>query len=309
MSRPSQPPPVAPAALISRQQFLAGLRAALADGAGYATGKLGVSEIQWLSYSVAAARAGQDSRLLRLLEPNFLFHGLKQLALFPADPRFYLQFSEVFTAHLRNLDCLGVVPDLLRYTQPLLDFYELRMPLVSYPHQEPDRSSPADEERCYLPDLADRRLLLVSSFAELLRERATREIFEGVWAKTGKRWFNSRSVEALEFPYGYTAATHRRYASSLELLDEIATEMSRRDFDVALIAAAGLGVPLASIAKQLGKVGLHLGGHLQVLFGVLGKRWRERPEWHERYFNDFWIDMPARYRPPETDIADGGAYW
>jgi hypothetical protein len=295
--------------LQSRPWFLGNLRAAVEEQRGYAAAKLGVDTIQRLSYSVAAVRSEPDSKLLRVLEPHLVFHSLKQEGLFPPDPQFYLHFNEFYARHLRNVDCLGVFPTLLRQTQSILAHYQLDMPLVDFDVHEPDRSSPSIEDNCYLPAFRGRKLLFVCSFAGLLQERATREIFEGVWAKTGKRWFYPASVEALEFPFGYTATTHERYASSLDLFEEIAGEMGRRDFDVALIAAAGLGIPLASYAKQLGKIAIHLGGHMQVLFGVLGKRWRGRRDWQERYFNEWWIEMPDRYRPPETDIADGGAYW
>jgi hypothetical protein len=292
-----------------RRQFLSGLRAALNAGVGYATGKLGISEIHRMNYSIVAAESRRAPGLLKALEPHLIYHCLNQHALFPPDARFYLRFNEFYAERLRELDCLGVFPELLERTRRVVEFYQLTMPLVGYLDQEPDRAVPADEENCYFPAFRGKRVLLVSSFAELLRARSTREVFEGVWAKTGKRWFEPAAVDALEFPYGYSATTHARYSSSLELFDEIAAEMSRRDFDVALIGAAGLGIPLAAHARRLGKVGLSLGGHLQVLFGVLGKRWRVQPEWQERYVNDWWIDMPARYRPPEQGIADDGAYW
>ena len=76
-----------------------------------------------------------------------------------------------------------------------------------------------------------------------------------------------------------------------------------------MIAAAGLSIPLAAHIKELGKVGISLGGHLQALFGVLGKRWRLSPEWQQRYINDAWIDMPPEYCPAETNVGDAGAYW
>jgi hypothetical protein len=295
--------------MISRRQFLDGLQSAVKNRTGYATAKLGISEIQRLNYSVIAARTGPDSRLLRTLKPYLVYYSLKQAAIFPPDPLFYLKFNEFYAEHLRNLDCLGIFPELLERSRTVIDHYQLEMPLVSYLDQEPDRSSPSQEENCYLPYFQGKKLLLVCSFAALLKERANQQTFEGVWAKTRKRWFDPLSVDALEFPFGYTAETHRHYDSSLQIFEEIAAEMSRRDFDVALIAAAGLGIPIASYAKRLGKMGIHLGGHLQVLFGILGQRWRSREDWRERYFNDWWVDMPARYRPPEKDIADNGAYW
>jgi hypothetical protein len=294
--------------MISREGFLNGLSAALAGGRGYATGKIGICEIQRLNYSILAAKLGKNHKLLKALASHLIFHSLKQQALFPPDPDFYLRYNEFYVAEMRELDCLGVFPELMDRTLPVIEFFRLGMPLVAYLDQEPDRSLPSREDNCYLPYFEGKKLLLVCSFAELLRERATEDVFERVWAGTGKRWFHPKSVDALEFPYGYSATTHERHENSLKLYEEITSEMARRDFDAALIGAAGLGIPLAAFAKKLGKAGISLGGHLQVLFGVLGKRWRAREDFRA-YINDAWIDMPARYRPPETDIADGGAYW
>jgi hypothetical protein len=258
---------------------------------------------------VAVACAGRSAPIVRALERHLVFHALKQSALFPPDPDFYLRYNERDVEALRELDFLGVFPELLPRTEPILRHFGLQSPLIDQLDLEPDRSAPAADARCYLPFFEGSKVLLVCSFADLLRQRADETTFEAVWAKTGKRWFRPAAVEALEFPYGYTASTHQLYSSSLELLARIEDEMQRREFDLALIAAAGLGAPLAAHAKRLGKIGIHLGGHLQVLFGVLGQRWRAWPDWCQRYVTSAWIDMPARYRPSERDVADGGAYW
>jgi hypothetical protein len=129
-----------------------------------------------------------------------------------------------------------------------------------------------------------------------------------VWSRTGKPWFFPASLETIEFPYGFSAEAHARYRTTFDLLDEIMDTVAARRFDVALIGAAGLAIPFAARIKALGTV-ISLGGHLQVLFGVLGKRWRDDPEWQDRYINEHWIDMPARYRPAEDDVCDRGAYW
>lgn len=297
------------APLLSRREFLDQMRTALEAKRGYATGKLGVSEVQRLNFSIAAARLGNNSPVVQVLEHNLIYHSLVQSGLFPADRQFYLKFNALCGEHLRTFDCVGIFPELGKQTQPLVEFYRLGMPLVNYLDQEPDRSTPCNEANCYLPFLRDRRILFVSSYAELLRERATRETFEKVWARTGKPWFYPASVDALEFPFGYTAATHARYGSSLEVLDEITGALREREFDVALIAAGGLAIPIAAHVKQLGKVGISLGGHLEPLFGIMGKRWRENADYRSRYINEYWIDMPKRYQIPEKNVGDGGAYW
>lgn len=294
--------------LLSRSEFVRSVRVAVESCEGYATGKLGPSEVEWLRCSLVGAQPGGE-RLLRALAPILRFQGLQQMGFFPATPKFCMDFTPLYAERIRELDCVGVFPELVPQMQKFCEFYGISGPFVNYLDQEPDRSSPAQEQNCYLPAFRGRRLLLICSFAKLLQKRANQETFAAVWAKTGKPWFYPSHVEALEFPYSYSEATRARYGDARNLLEEIQEEVARREFDVALIAAAGLGVPIASHIKRLGKVGISLGGHLQALFGVLGKRWRLSPAWQERYINRDWIDMPAEYCPPETDIGDAGAYW
>jgi hypothetical protein len=147
----------------------------------------------------------------------------------------------------------------------------------------------------------------VCPFAELLRARATPEIFEAVWRNTGKPWFAPASVEALEQPYGFSRATQEQYPTVLDLLAEIDARIDARTFDVALIAAGMLGSMIATGLKSRGKVAISLGGHLQVLFGVAGRRWLERPSWRRDYINDAWIGMPERYRPAAGESHEN--YW
>ena len=294
------------ARLARREEFIRQIRAALRDGRAYALGKIGACERQWLYYEIFLKKRPRPGQVRRF-EQTLKWNMLKQTGIFPPDTQFCLKFNRFYVPHFRNLDCVGlcVAPQ----EKELIQYYELGGQFVSYVDQEPDRSCPADEANCYLPDFRDKKILIVCPFAGLLKERATREIFEGVWSKTGKRWFYPRSVDALEFPYGFDPETHRQFHTAIDLFQHITAEIKQRDFDVALIAAAGLAVPIASYVKGLGKVGLSLGGHLQVLFGVLGKRWRNWKDWQRDYFNDWWIDMPAAYRPRQTDVCDQGAYW
>ena len=227
--------------------------------------------------------------------------------IFPVEPAFVRRFSDAYAEAARELDSVGVIAECWPQDDELLRFHELRGEPIDYFDQEPDRSRPADERRCWLPLLRGRRVLLVSPFAQLLRERATRKTFEAVWRKTGKPWFEPASVAAVELPYGFARTTQERYATALDLYADVRAHVRAHTFDVAVIGAGPLGLLLAADVKRRGGVAISLGGHLQVLFGVSGRRWRERPEWRRDYLNDAWIELPARYRPEpgETD----GDYW
>jgi len=298
--------PIVQGRLGGRADFLKQVRAAMVEPGGYAVGKIGHSEKMWLYYPLILNRATAAPARVAF-ETAMGHYALRHAGLFPSDPDFLRRYAEFYGPTLQALDCVGLFRQHAEMQSEIVTAYQLTSLLVPYKDQEPDRSSPDDPSNCYLPGLRDRRLLLVSPFARLLQARANQETFEAVWRKTGKRWFEPARVEAIEFPYGFSPETQRRYGTSLHLLEDIQNRIAACDFDVALIGAGGLGVPLASFVKGLGKVGISLGGHIQVLFGVLGARWRHKADWNELYFNPAWIDMPVHYRPLPGESAED--YW
>ena len=292
--------------LATRERFLAGLRGALEEGRGYAAGKVGFSEQAVLRYPLVLEREC-DPRRLRAFELSLLHKALRYGGIFPADRGFMSRFVAAYAGALAKLDSVGVIASCWPADDELFRYHCLPGKPIDYLDQEPDRSQPADESRCWLPFLRGRRVLLVSPFAELLRSRATCETFEAVWRKTGKPWFEPAAVDALALPYGFARATQARYETALDLLDEVNARVAARTFDVVLIGAGILGSMIAPAVKDQGRVGLSVGGHLQVLFGVRGQRWDERPEWRRNYINDAWIEMPERYRPDPGETDEN--YW
>lgn len=300
--------------LIDRAEFVADVKRAVNKNRGYAAGRLGMSQKHWMHYPILARRKTANPKVLKLFENRLRFHGLTQEGVFPGDTGFYLRYNDFYMEHVRNLDCIGLYLNSwdIALEKPIIDFYELRNKFIYYVEQQPDRSPNGVESPCYLPCFRGRKILIICPFAGLLRDRAERETFEGVWSKLGKKWFYPESVTALEFPYGFARDTQEKYDTILDLYQEITAELERRDFDVALIGAGGLAIPIASHIKSMGRVGLDLGGHLQIVFGVIGQKWRNLAEWRENYFNEWWIDMPAAYKPKEDacfEYGQPGAFW
>jgi hypothetical protein len=292
--------------LAAREQLLAGLREALAEQRGWAAGKLGGTERAVLGYPLVLERE-HDPRRLHAFELVLAHRALRHGGIFPIEPAFMDRFSREFAQAVAKLDSVGVIRSCWPDDEELFRFHRMTGEPIDYVDQEPDRSLPANERRCWLPFLRGRRVLLVCPFAELLRARATRETFEAVWSKTGKPWFEPASVEAVELPYGFSRSTRERYATALDLFDDVRGRVEARTFDVVLIATGTLGCLFAAAAKEQGRVGIVLGGHLQVLFGVSGERWLERPEWRRDYINDAWVELPEGYRPDPGETDEN--YW
>lgn len=104
-----------------------------------------------------------------------------------------------------------------------------------------------------------------------------------------------------------------------EALEYMKTEIDKVDYDICLIGAGAYGFPLAAHVKRQGKQGVHLGGALQLLFGIKGKRWEmanydslwdlEKGTYKNLLNNPYWIRADETEKPPVANNVEGGCYW
>lgn len=99
-----------------------------------------------------------------------------------------------------------------------------------------------------------------------------------------------------------------------EALEWMKNEMDKEPYDIALIGCGAYGFPLAAHAKRTGHKAVHLGGALQLLFGIKGKRWdniKYNPEYNYKdgLFNDFWIYPDSKTKPNNSQQVEGECYW
>jgi type I restriction enzyme S subunit len=73
-------------------------------------------------------------------------------------------------------------------------------------------------------------------------------------------------------------------------------EEERYHIDIAIIGCGALGMIIASRLKMLGIQCIVMGGALQILFGVRGKRWETHPV-ISKFFNDAWVVPPNSCKP------------
>jgi len=295
--------------LIQKNEMIADLQIAIQNKKGFAMGKLGFSEQFCLSY-LPLIRSHANERKIRAYETGFRYICEKQFGVFPTDADFLKIFANWFVKGTRQLDILGLFG--AQREKYLIKEHLVKAKLIDYRLTEPDQSIPENPANCYLPLFKNKKILLIASFADLLKSRATKETFEAVWENIGKKWFEPQKVSSLEFPYAYIteAKTYAQFKTVLDLYEYICEKINTQDFDIALVAAGSLGIPIAAYIKSLGKVGISLGGHLQVIFGISGKRWENDPHYQQNFLNENWIKMPLIYHPENKDsLTDSGAYW
>lgn len=96
--------------------------------------------------------------------------------------------------------------------------------------------------------------------------------------------------------------------SWLNELQETKNKILSIDFDIAIIGAGAYGLPLGAFVKDMGKTAIQIGGITQILFGIIGKRWEDRPHMQELIGNG-WVRPSKGEVPDNASKVEGGCYW
>ena len=167
-----------------------------------------------------------------------------------------------------------------------------------------DRVGSWNQDIPWTRELAGYRVVVVHPYAELIESQYKKraEIYEN---SDTLPEFKLRVVKAVQTIAG---TSDSRFNSWFEALDWMYQEIMKEDFDIALVGCGAYGLPLAARVKKAGKIGVHMGGDLQMLFGIRGKRWDDR-ERASRWYNDAWVRPGDEYRVSGFDTIEDGCYW
>lgn len=103
-------------------------------------------------------------------------------------------------------------------------------------------------------------------------------------------------------------ATDKRFPTWFDALDYMTEEVSKIDFDIALVGCGAYGFPLAARIKQIGKSAIQMAGAVQYLFGIKNARSDNNPYIRSLY-NDSWVYPDESDRPAGSEKIEGGCYW
>lgn len=156
--------------------------------------------------------------------------------------------------------------------------------------------------------LHGKKILVIHPFAETIRSQYTRreKLFENNNILPDFELYTLKAVQSL-------GGGCNQFENWFDALNWMKQEMDKVDYDICLIGCGAYGFPLAAYAKRMGKKAVHLGGSLQLLFGIKGKRW-EDPNYNEKYnysalMNNFWVKSDFRDVPENAIKVEGGCYW
>lgn len=149
--------------------------------------------------------------------------------------------------------------------------------------------------------LKGKRILVIHPFAKSI-ERQYNENRERLFANPNilPEFKSLQTITAIQTIAGNTAG----FNSWFDALAYMESEIQKKDFDIALIGCGAYGFPLAAFVKSIDKKAVHIGGSLQLLFGIKGKRWD-----NSGLYNEYWVSPSTDEKPNGLNKVEGGCYW
>jgi hypothetical protein len=217
---------------------------------------------------------------------------------FPTNKEALDRYCELFLDSIKLIDVLGVwfigseAEIIQKYCEKLPSIVSLS-DLEPYFHQNP-----------WSKHLEGKKVLVIHPFAETIFESYyhNRELlFDNTSVLPV---FDLYVIKAVQTIGGNTDG----FSSWFEAYDWLCEQIAMKEFDVAILGCGSYGLPLAGFIKSLSKKAIHLGGATQILFGIKGKRWDDRPLYQALY-NSSWVRASIKETPSNHILVESGCYW
>jgi hypothetical protein len=152
-------------------------------------------------------------------------------------------------------------------------------------------------------ELAGRRVVVVHPFADTIQAQYRRRT--EVW--DNPKLLPDFDLRTVKMPLS-AGLVPSHYPDWRAQFDALIAEVDSAPFDVMLVGAGGVSLLFVAHAAKTGRIGVHLGGGTQVLFGIQSRRFDKDPLIMKR-MNASWT-RPSAAETPETRVkVEQGCYW
>ncbi len=228
-----------------------------------------------------------------------LVHSLNQNAgFFPINNESLEKYSQLLIADSKYVDVLGSWQ--IQEIQILKNNNCIKV--------DRDGINPFFAKKPWTKSLEGKRILVIHPFYKSIRNQYLRKdlIFPNGLLPT----FELTIIPAIQSIGGHAEG----YNSWFDALEYMKSEMDKVEYDICLIGCGAYGFHLAAHAKRMGKKAIHLGGSLQLLFGIKGKRWesngyQKANNNYSTFFNEYWIRPSDDEKPQISNKIENNCYW
>ncbi len=214
---------------------------------------------------------------------------------FQNDKKLIIRFCKMMQEDIKELDILLSWINAEKYASPFLPAACKKISLWDI--------QPWFQETPWTMSLEGKKVLIIHPYAETIEKQyqnrknifPNKQILPDMDLKTLKAVQTIRNNKA-------------PFETWFHALDYMKTAIEKIDFDIALIGAGAYGLPLAAHIKRKGKQSIHIGGSLQLYFGIIGSRWEQDPNF-KALFNEHWVRPSPEEHPKDYKKGEGAVYW
>ena len=244
--------------------------------------------------------------------------------LYPTDKATIENFIKVYLESLRGVDVFA------SWNDRFIDFeHSLYSSYISSSYISPGggiveltalESFYTSREHWWQTLFAGRCILVISPFVDSIQKQLAPNKRDKVWrGKWSGFWPDDIAFKFIRFEHPWSLLSkeeqsNSNLAESKHFLDKLKCFEKEidiiGDFDIALIGAGCYSLPLCAYIKNTNRrIAFHLGGGLQMMFGVYGGRWNTASGIFKEYVNDAWIRPSGNEIPCGFKMQEGGAYF
>jgi hypothetical protein len=158
-------------------------------------------------------------------------------------------------------------------------------------------------ETPWTKEFKDKKILIISPFKSTIDNQLL--VKDKIWQNKDvlpeAEYITYKSVQSIG-----GKGPHKDWYESFQIM---CSDISKIDFDIALLGCGSYGMPLGNYIKTtLKKSSIYVGGGLQLYFGIKGKRWDNSPD-ITKFYNEYWIRPSIEETPELGKYVEGGCYW
>lgn len=282
--------------VVSKNETNCRIYSMIMSGKPFLVSRLGGCETEYVS-SFLGRSSKHKEKALDMMCTNAGF--------FPHDMDMCNRYAILYLDCLNQIDICGI----WRYFMEdyLIREYSPNSVLTILEYLEPWRT--ANNMIPWSAALRGKKVLVVHPFAESI-ELQYRNKREKIWNNCGRGDeilpdFKLITLKAVQSMGGNGANGYGNWFEALEYMTEKVKEI---DFDIAIVGCGAYGLPLSTRIKRLGKPVIHLAGATQLMFGIMGERWKKDDE-ISKYVNEYWVRPSSTETPNYAKTIENGCYW
>jgi len=232
--------------------------------------------------------------------PNVVDEIYNNAGVFPQTEQARIDFIKEVTDSIKHIDSLAWWSMFnMSFEASYIKSYSPNCELIDLQSIEPFYSgSPWSEY------LEGKNVLVISPFTESIKKQYDKRHL--IWKDP--RILPTFNLYTLKHPHSPGIDKPSEFNSWLDMVRHYKSLMDTIDYDIMLVGSGASSLPLVAHARKNGKKAIHVGGPLQLLFGVKGGRWSEG-NIGKHFYNEHWISPSIEETPQKYKNIEGGCYW